>query len=154
MCPICIVAVGSGVGLCRWLGFDDIISGLWIGALILSMIIWTFNWMNKKNIRFKFRNLIIFFAFYFLIIWPLYLKDIMGHPLNTILGIDKILFGIILGTFVLVLSVLFNDWLKKKNNNKVFFPYQKVVIPLVLLIIISWALHYFIGCQIKLPWTI
>jgi len=153
VCPVCVVAVGSGVGLCRWLGVDDIISGLWIGALILSMIIWTLNWMNKKNIHFFYRNKIIFLAYYVLVIWPLYLADIMGHPSNTIWGIDKILFGIVLGTLVLTLAIFVNGSLKKKNDGKVYFPYQKVVIPIIILIIFSLVLHFIIGCQVKLPWT-
>jgi hypothetical protein len=93
-------------------------------------------------------------GYYVLIIWPLYVAGIMGHPSNTKWGIDKILLGIILGTFALVLALFTNGFLKKKNGGKVFFPFQKVVIPIVFLLIISWALHYFIGCQIKLPWTI
>lgn len=28
VCPVCIVAVASGVGLCRFLGIDDAITGL------------------------------------------------------------------------------------------------------------------------------
>ena len=33
VCPVCTVAVGAGLGLAEWLGIDDSISGLWIGAL-------------------------------------------------------------------------------------------------------------------------
>lgn len=32
VCPVCTVAVGTGVGLSRWLGVDDTITGLWLGA--------------------------------------------------------------------------------------------------------------------------
>lgn len=38
ICPVCTVAVGTDVGLCRWLGIDDVLSGIWIGGLIISMI--------------------------------------------------------------------------------------------------------------------
>jgi len=58
VCPICTVVIGAGVGLSRWLGIDDTISGLWIGGLIISMIVWTINWLGKKNIRFKGRNIL------------------------------------------------------------------------------------------------
>lgn len=152
VCPVCVVAIGGGLGFCRWLGVDDVISGAWVGALILSMIIWTLNWMNKKNIRFNFRNPLIFLGYYVLVIWPLYIAGIMGHPLNTKWGIDKILLGIIIGTLTLILGVFVNGVLKKKNGGKVYFPFQKVVIPVVFLIIISLVLHFIIGCQVKLPW--
>lgn len=146
VCPVCIVAVGSGVGLCRWLGIDDTISGLWIGAMIVALILWTINWLNKKNYNFKFRNLLVWVAYYFLTIWPLYSFDIMGHPLNKVWGVDKILFGILAGSLVFLFSVFLNGHLKKKNNGKVYFPYQKVVIPVVLLLIFSLIFYLIIKC--------
>ncbi|MCX6758247.1 MAG: hypothetical protein NTX14_00895, partial [Candidatus Nealsonbacteria bacterium] len=45
VCPICTVAVGAGLGLSRWFGIDDSISGLWIGGLIVSFILWTIDWL-------------------------------------------------------------------------------------------------------------
>jgi len=48
VCPLCTVAVGAGVGLSRWLGIDDVITGLWIGGLIVSLIAWSENWLDKK----------------------------------------------------------------------------------------------------------
>ncbi len=32
MCPVCSISIGVGVGLCRYLGIDDLISGVWIGG--------------------------------------------------------------------------------------------------------------------------
>lgn len=146
VCPVCIVAVGSGVGLCRWLGIDDTISGLWIGGLIVALILWTIDWMNKKNYKFKFRNLLVWVGYYVLTIWPLFSFDIMGHPLNKVLGIDKILFGILFGSIIFLVSVFLNGHLKKKNNGKVYFPYQKVAIPVALLLIFSLIFYFIIKC--------
>ena len=39
ICPLCVVAVGAGLGLSRWLGVDDVVSSIWIGALLVSMIL-------------------------------------------------------------------------------------------------------------------
>jgi hypothetical protein len=33
ICPLCTIAVGAGVGLSRWIGVDDAVTGLWIGGL-------------------------------------------------------------------------------------------------------------------------
>ena len=57
-CPVCTVAVGAGLGLARWLRIDDTISGLWIGGLTISMIMWTLSWLAKKNINFKGKKII------------------------------------------------------------------------------------------------
>ena len=146
VCPVCVVAVGSGVGLCRWLGIDDTISGLWIGGLIVSMILWTLHWMTGKNIKFKFRNILVWVGFYLLTIWPLYSFNIMGHPLNKVWGIDKILFGIIAGSIIFLFSVFLNGHLKNKNGGKVYFPYQRVAIPVVLLTVFSLIFYLIIKC--------
>ena len=137
MCPICTVAVGAGVGLCRYLGIDDLISGIWIGGLIVSVILWTINWLNKKRIRFFFRKILISAFFCFIIITPLYWLGIMGHPENKFLGIDKLLFGIIAGGLAFILSAWFHNFLKKKNQGKSLFPFQKVLIPILFLVILS-----------------
>lgn len=141
VCPVCVVAVGSGVGLCRWLGIDDAITGLWIGGLTVAVIIWFLDWLGKRNIQFKFKKLLVWISFYVFVFLPLYSFDIIGHPFNKIWGIDKLLFGIILGSFAFLFSVFLNGFLKTKNNGKVFFPYQKVVIPVSLLLILSFIFY-------------
>ncbi len=146
VCPVCVVAVGAGVGLCRWLGIDDAISGLWIGGLIVSMIIWCLHWMKKRQSNFKFDWIIISVSFYFLTIYPLYYFDIMGHPLNKIFGVDKLLFGIVFGSITFLFSHWLNLCLKSKNQGKVYFPYQKVAIPVVVLTILSFVFYFIIKC--------
>ena len=146
VCPICIVAVGAGVGLCRWLGIDDVLSGIWIGGLIVSMIGWSLNWLEKKQIRFRLRWLTVSGLFYLAIILPLYLMGIMGNPFNKFWGMDKLLLGIIFGSLAFLLSIRFNYFLKNKNQGKVFFPFQKVVIPILFLIITTIIFHYIVGC--------
>jgi len=140
VCPICTIAVGAGVGLCRYLGIDDTISGTWIGGLIISLIAWTIDWLNKKNIRFLFRKILVAIFYYAIIIIPLYKMNIMGHPQNKLWGMDKLLVGIIVGSAIFILSILFNDFLKKKNQGKVYFPFQRVIIPILFLIIASYIM--------------
>jgi hypothetical protein len=71
---------------------------------------------------------------------PLFTYEILGHPLNKIFGIDKLLFGTIIGTIFFILSVWLHDFLKSKNGGKSYFMYQKVVIPVLTLIILSLIL--------------
>lgn len=142
VCPICIVAVGAGLGLSRWLGVDDVISSLWIGALLASSSLWTIIWLNKKNWGFKFQKIVVPAVYYVLVLGPLYYYDIIGHPLNKIFGIDKIIFGAVLGTIIFMLGLSFHNYLKRKNDNKSFFPYQKVVVPVVILLISSFIIYF------------
>jgi len=143
ICPICTIAVGAGVGLSRWLGIDDTVTGLWIGALIVSSIWWTINWMNGKNIRFKGRKILLILMYYLVIIIPLYWSGIIGHYYNKIWGVDKLIFGIIIGSIVFLISVLWYQNLKKKNGDRAYFPFQKVAMPVGFLAIFS-LIFYFI----------
>jgi hypothetical protein len=142
VCPICTVAVGVGVGLSRWLGIDDTITGLWVGGLIVSMIAWTESWLEKKNIRFKGRIFVNIFAYYALIIIPLYYSGIIGHPLNKLFcfcgfNIDKLFFGIFTGSLAFWFGAEWYFYLKEKNSGHSYFPFQKVVLPISPLIIMS-----------------
>ncbi len=139
ICPICTIAVGAGVGFSRWLGIDDSISGLWIGGLTVSMIIWTLSWFDKKNIRFQGRDVITAAAYYLLIIAPLYFTGLIGNSANAIYSnwLDKLILGIVAGSFGFWFGASLYDYLKEKNNGRAYFPYQKVVMPITPLIILS-----------------
>jgi len=139
-CPVCIVAVGGGLGLSRWLGIDDLITSLWIGALLLALTAWTHDWVVKRGRGFRYSVFAIGLVYYALTIFPLYYYNIIGHPLNKIFGIDKIIFGIVFGTIVFLLGERLHIFLKVKNNGKQFFNYQKVVVPLLVLILTSLIL--------------
>lgn len=143
ICPVCTIAVGAGVGLSRWLGIDDMITGLWVGALTLSVSFWTLNWFLKKNIKFRGDQIIVIVGYYLIIIVPLYFTGIMGHTFNKIWGIDKLLVGIVFGSLVFYGSVAWYARIKAKNNNHAQFPFQKVAMPVGFLLIAS-AIFYFI----------
>lgn len=139
VCPICTIAVGAGVGLSRYLGIDDSITGIWIGGLIVSMITWTESWLDKKNINFKGRIYANIAGYYALIIIPLYYSKIIGNPLNSLCacGLDKLLFGIIAGSIAFWFSASWYFYLKEKNKGHSYFPFQKVLMPVSSLILLS-----------------
>jgi len=137
VCPVCVVAVGAGLGFSEWLGIDDVISSIWIGALLVALVIWTINEMRKRGKKFRFDKTIIFLAYYLLTYIPLYYAGVIGHPLNKIFGIDKIIFGSILGTLLLPGAYFLHLYFKKINGGKSYFPFQKVAIPLAVLLLTS-----------------
>lgn len=152
VCPVCTLAVIGGVELSRWLGVDDTISGIWIGALVVSLSLWTINWLRKKNIRFLFRKIIVFIFYYATTILTLYWKKMVFSPNCAKLLIqgkpyDKLIVGIVFGSIAFTIGFLLNEWLKKKNSGKVYFPYQRVVVPIVLLIIASIIFHFITKCD-------
>jgi hypothetical protein len=142
VCPVCTLAVGSGVGFSRWLGIDDAITGLWIGGLVVSMISWTENWLEARNIRFKGRiylNILGYFAF---MVIPLYYTGIIGNPDNTIHGLDKVLSGIVVGSIAFWFGASLYFYLKEKNNGHAYFPFQKVVMPIAPLLLLTLFFYY------------
>ena len=144
VCPVCTVAVVAGVGLSRWLGIDDTISGLWLGAVTVALVLWTIIWLKKKNYRWFLRDLSIWLLWYLMVAVPLVWVDVLGHPFNKLWGIDKLLLGIVVGSAVFYLTDASTDWLKKKNGGKVLFPLQRVVVPVASLLVLSLVFYYLI----------
>lgn len=143
VCPVCTVAVGAGLGLAQWLGIDDSISGLWIGALVISMSLWTVSWLDKRNVKFKGRKILIFAGYYAIVVLPLWWKGFIGkNPLDEICGIDKLLYGIILGTLLFIAGVLTHNYLRKRNGDKSYFKGQKIVAAVAPLVIASIILYF------------
>jgi len=146
VCPVCTIAIAGGIGLSRWLGVDDSVSGVWVGGLIISSIIWFLYWLDKKQIHFKFRRLIVAALFYLIVVLPLYWTGIIGHPYNKFCGMDKLLFGIISGSVAFLIGNWLSNLLKKKNQGKSFFRFQKVVFPILFLIILSAIFFFLVKC--------
>jgi hypothetical protein len=150
VCPLCTAAVGAGLGFSRWLGIDDAVTSIWIGGMLASVSFWTISWLGKKRFNFleKFKeNHITFLSFafwYSLTLVPLWLTGIIGHPFNTILGMDKILFGTAAGSLVFLVG-MWADKRMRKIRGKQLFVYQKVVFPVVSLVIISLVIYYYGG---------
>ncbi|MDD5738471.1 MAG: hypothetical protein PHY72_00875 [Candidatus Pacebacteria bacterium] len=150
VCPVCTIAVGTCVGLARWLKIDDRITGLWVGGLIVSLIIWTIDYLNKKNLN-KSKNrigltskILVVILYYAVVIVPLYFTGIMGHPFNKCWGLDKLLWGTIIGSIIFIIATLSHNYFKKRNSNKSYFPLQKVAFPVGLLAITSIIVYLII----------
>lgn len=145
VCPICIIGVGTGLGLSRYIGIDDSIAALWLGGLLMAVTMWTINWFNKKNIRFHGRKILIFIVYYGLTalsLWPFPQYTHFGHPLHTLWGIDKLILGIAMGSIFFFLGILSYNFLKNKNHGRAHFPLQKVVMSILPLIILSFIFYF------------
>ena len=142
VCPVCVVAIGAGVGIAEEFGVDDTIIGLWVGALIIAMAWWTVNWLIKKNWYFKGCGSITFLAYYLLTLVPLYFSGLIGKQLNKLWGIDKLLLGVLAGSILFYAGETLHFYIKSKNNDKVHFYFQRVIIPIIVLIIASGAFYF------------
>jgi len=143
-CPVCTVAAAAGVGMTRWIGVDDTISGLWIGGLTVSAIAWTINWLKGKKIDKWYYNALTAILYYAMILIPFWKTDIISfHPANILWGFDKLLLGIVLGSVFFLLAHNLYLILKEKNGGHAHFPFEKIAFPVGAMIILT-IIFYFI----------
>lgn len=144
ICPVCVIAVGAGLGLSEYLGIDDTVAGVWIGGLLISLIIWTINWFNKRNWLFgnkDWRDILIAILYYGLTLWPLWGRGFIGNPANRLWGIDKLILGVAAGSVGFLIMTLWYDRLKKRRG-RAHFPFQKVAMPVGALVILSLVFYF------------
>lgn len=142
-CPLCVVATGALAGFFRWLGVDDTIIGFWFGGFIFSISMVLNNFLIKKGKRRKFQLFLILLVFYGLSVLSLYKFGALS-PYNKIFGIDKIFFGAILGSLLLLLAPYLDKFLRKLNQGKIFISHQKMLVAISLLIIFSFIFYLII----------
>ena len=141
VCPVCTVAVAAGLGISRWIGIDDAVTGVWIGGLILSSGLWMADWIKKRSWKIQYPEVLSIITMVLFVIPPLYWSHMIGLSGNTLWGVDKVLLGTIIGSFVFLLGVFIDKWLRTTNNNKVYVYYQKVIVPVFLLTLSSFILY-------------
>lgn len=146
-CAVCTVGVVVGLEFARNLGVDDGVIAIWAGALLALIGYWTILWFDKKGWNFKFRNSILMLLSLSLI-GGVYIKDLVYTPRTiAIFYLDPFLFCAIAGFLILIYSSVFYQWMKAKNGGHAHFPFEKVVLPIALLTIASYAVDYYNFCQ-------
>lgn len=143
MCTVCTVAVVSGLGISRLLGVNDCVIGLWIGAFLLSIGQYTNIFLKKKNINNKFLTIFVYFV-PFISLVPLYIgkEPKLKFNFDLICGVDSFLLSNIIGILIIICSSKYYYYLKNKNS-KPHFPFEKVVLPVLGLFIMSVLFYYF-----------
>jgi hypothetical protein len=157
VCPVCTVAVIAGLGISRQLGVDDIITSIWIGGLILSMSFWTIDWIEKSKFREKIYEHICKFkcgmtenqalkfwtilVMYGLVFVPLFFTHTIGIKGNSLWGIDKIILGTAVGSVAFLIGMWADKRVRKVRDGKQLFPFQKVVFPVLSLILSSLVFY-------------
>ncbi|MFA5154948.1 MAG: hypothetical protein WC453_00790 [Patescibacteria group bacterium] len=144
VCPVCVVAVGAGLGLSEYLGIDNTIAGLWIGGLLVSLTAWTINWLNKKEWSFgnkDLRDILVAVLYYGLTFWPLWSQNLIGYPNSRLWGADKIILGALIGSLAFLLMTLWYNRIKTRRGRP-HFPYEKVALPVSALLILSFVFYF------------
>lgn len=142
-CAVCTVAVGASLEIARYYGVDDAVVGVWAGALLALLGYWLILWFNKKNWYFPGRDALLM-AVSVGSIGFMYISEMPYSP--KIIGIfylDPLLFSTILGALTFIYVSKFYQWMKAHNGGHAHFPFEKVVLPVAALALLSVYFNYF-----------
>jgi len=139
-CPICTVAIGAALPITRRLGVPDAVAGLWAGAFLAIMGYWIIRFMDRRGWRFFGRNALVL-ALSVATIGFAYMGTVKYSPCTYLgfLKVDPLLMGAITGAVLFILTEKLYDWMKAKNGGHAHFPFEKVVLPVVVLALASVA---------------
>ncbi len=141
-CPLCTAGAAGGLTLSRWLGVDDSITGIWIAAFLGASAFWLSNLIKKQFIAYQ--ESFIYLGVFVLSIFSFYAVNLVNRHEGLIMGIPKLIFGIILGGFVFYIVEILNKAIKRKKK-RVLFPYQPLVFSLASMLILSLLDYIFIN---------
>jgi hypothetical protein len=132
-CPLCIVTVGGGMLLAQRLGIDDLLVSIWISALNVAISFWLATKFTNKYLKNGYLITAIILAttlIYFQATGQL------GHLGNRLFGIDKIVFGQLLGVLTMLFGNYFYSAVKQRLGHAPF-PYAKVVFPVGIVLLVT-----------------
>ncbi len=146
-CAVCTIAVGASLEIARNLGVDDSVVGVWAGAFLALIGFWTIKWFDKKGWNFKGRDFWLV-TLSVAMIGFMYVSHIKYEPIAILIFyIDPFLFSTILGALLLIGSSEFYQWMKARNGGHAHFPFEKVAVPVLALLLASTYFYYFPICQ-------
>lgn len=152
-CPLCVVGAGTGLGVSRFLGIDDSITGVWLAAVIGALALWTDIWVRGKNLKFlaglssSLTRPLIYLLFFVISLWSFYQFGLIDEHLGMIFGVPKLTFGLLTGAAVFYLVDEVDNWLIARRG-KVFFPYQRIIVSLGAMLVLSLGIYILINYYI------
>jgi len=147
-CPLCVAGAGVGLTLSRLLGIDDSITGIWLGAFLGAMSCWATRALGRRNKIFfhPVVDLIIYILVIVSTIWSFYKFNLVVKH-GDIFGYDKLTFGMVIGGALFYIQDFVNDAIIKKRQ-KSFFPYQRIVVGLGVIVLLSVGMYVLINFYI------
>lgn len=130
---LCPVILGASLTLARYFGVKNEVVGVLAGALMSIVGYILIRIFDKRGWHFWGRNFLLM-AIALGSICFIYLGQLEYKPALhwKLLYIDSFLLAAICGATVHILGVNLYAWMKEKNGGHAHFPFEKVLVPLVL----------------------
>ena len=143
-CPLCTAATGSLVAVTRLAGVDDTVVGTFIGAFTISTALWASRMISKRLRRsFPFQSALLSVLSLALTLGGFYLGGVLNTSSLQLFGIDRLLFGTVLGAALTIVALEVHKAIRKGNGNKNHLPFQGILLPLAILAVANAALYVF-----------
>lgn len=142
-CAVCTLAIVGGLGISRWLGVDDTYVGVWLGAAIFGAAGFAGNLVAKRWPQFKSGKWLVMSAVILVAAVALYFAD--GYVKSGML--THLTQGLLLGIGGLYLGLYLDKALRqfKNDGGRPYFPFQKVVCPLVMILLATLGAWILVG---------
>ncbi len=147
-CPVCTVAIGASLGIARQLGVDDCVVGVWAGAMLAMIGYWMIRWFDKKGWTFPgYKHILMISSI--AMVGLMYINELTYDPsvIWRVFYVDSFLFTTLLGAVMLIFGMNFYQWMKAKNGGHAHFPFEKVVVPVLLVLLTSVMIAYYPVCN-------
>lgn len=147
-CVVCTVAIGATLSVARALGVDDCVVGVWAGAMLAILGYWTIRFFDKRKWFWPGRDFMLM-ALSIAMIGFMYMGELSYKPMVVayIFYLDAFLFATIAGALTFICAMNFYEWMKAKNGGHAHFPFEKVVVPVGTVALLSLMYHYFDLCD-------
>lgn len=140
-CPVCTIAIGASLEIAHRTGVPDSVVGLWAGALLALVGYWLIKFCDARGWHWRGRNAILI-AMSVASVGFSYLGTVQYNPvwICGLFRMDVLLFGTLCGAAIFILTEKLYDFMKARNGGHAHFPFEKVVLPVIALALVSWAM--------------
>ncbi len=136
---LCPLIVGASLTIAQKMGVKDEVVGVLSGALLAIVGYWMIRFCEKRNWNFPARNIVLM-AVSIASIGFVYGGTLTYNPRLHwhLLYIDSFLLAALCGAAAHIIGVNLYGWMKEKNGGHAHFPFEKVVVPVLLDALVCW----------------
>ncbi len=142
-CPLCTAATGAAVAVTRFYGIDDLVIGLFIGGFILSTTFWFDRVLRKRNRGAEYiplQTIILISLGLVSTFLSFYWASLLDPSAPTLLGINRLILGTIIGTAVSFSAFEFHKFIRRRFGRS-FIPFQGIVFTLLSLTLVGLGFY-------------